>query len=36
MAAPLVHQVNVKATPDTIYSAVSSAQGLQAFWTSES
>ena len=36
MAAPLVHQVNVKATPDTIYKAVSTAQGLQGFWTSES
>ena len=36
MAAPLVHQVNVKATPDAIYKAVSTAQGLQSFWTSES
>jgi uncharacterized protein YndB with AHSA1/START domain len=36
MAAPLVHQVNVKATPDTIYRAVSTEQGLQGFWTSES
>jgi len=36
MAAPLVHQVNVKATPDAIYKAVSTAQGLQGFWTSES
>src|SRR5258708_32603245 len=36
MAALLVHQVNVKATPDTIYTAVSTAQGLQGFWTSES
>src|SRR5260370_11859063 len=36
MAAPLVHQVNGKATPDTIYTAVSTAQGLQGFWTSES
>lgn len=36
MAAPLVHQVNVKATPDTIYKAVSTEQGLQAFWTSDS
>ena len=36
MAAPLVHQVNVKATPDAIYKAVSTAQGLQGFWTSDS
>jgi uncharacterized protein YndB with AHSA1/START domain len=36
MAAPLVHQVNVNATPDTIYKAVSTAAGLQSFWTSES
>src|SRR5437868_14649394 len=36
MAAPLVHQVNVKATPETIYRAVSTAAGLAAFWTSES
>jgi uncharacterized protein YndB with AHSA1/START domain len=36
MAAPLVHQVNVKATPEQIYAAVSTAKGLGAFWTSES
>jgi len=36
MAAPLVHQVNVKATPEQIYEAVSTAKGLAAFWTSES
>ena len=36
MAAPLVHQVNIKATPDTIYDAVSSARGLASFWTSDS
>ena len=36
MAAPLVHQVNVKATPDAIYKAVSTQQGLQSFWTSDS
>ena len=36
MAAPLVHQVNVKATPDQIYEAVSTVKGLAAFWTSES
>src|SRR5256886_17601677 len=36
MAAPLVHQVNVKSTPETIYKAVSTAQGLASFWTSES
>src|SRR5438105_13227699 len=36
MAAALVHLVNVKATPETIYRAVSTAAGLAAFWTSES
>jgi len=36
MAAPLVHQMNVKATPETIYRAISTAGGLQAFWTSDS
>src|SRR5438105_9876345 len=36
MAAPLVHEVNVKATPDAIYQAVSTAKGLASFWTSES
>ena len=36
MAAPLVHQLNVKATPETIYKAISTTQGLGAFWTSES
>jgi uncharacterized protein YndB with AHSA1/START domain len=36
MAAPLVHQVNVKATPEIIYKAISTAEGLGAFWTSES
>src|SRR5437879_4250722 len=36
MAAPLVHQVNVKATPDQIYEAVSTVKGLAAFWTSQS
>lgn len=36
MAAPLVHEVTVKATPDAIYQAVSTGQGLAAFWTSES
>src|SRR6202165_5011518 len=36
MAAPLVHQVNIKATPERIYEAVSTANGLAAFWTSES
>src|ERR1700682_1983470 len=35
MAAPLVHQVNAKATPEQIYEAVSTAKGLAAFWTSE-
>jgi len=36
MAAPLVHQVNVKATPETIYKAISTTEGLGASWTSES
>src|SRR5438046_1212054 len=36
MAAPLVHQVNVKATPEQIYEAVSTMKGLAAFWTSQS
>ena len=36
MAAPLVHEVTVKATPDAVYQAVSTARGLAAFWTSES
>ena len=36
MAAPLVHQVNIKATPAQIYEAVSTAKGLGAFWTSDS
>jgi uncharacterized protein YndB with AHSA1/START domain len=36
MAAPLVHEVKVKATPDAIYQAVSTGKGLAAFWTSES
>jgi len=36
MAAPLVHQVNIKATPDTIYKAISTQDGLAAFWTSDS
>src|SRR2546428_13421508 len=36
MAAPLVHQVNIKATAEQIYEAVSTSKGLAAFWTSES
>src|SRR5438552_17504222 len=36
MAAPLVHQVNVKAAPAAIYDAVSTARGLASFWTSAS
>ena len=36
MAAPLVHQVNIKATPDTIYQAISTQDGLSSFWTSDS
>jgi uncharacterized protein YndB with AHSA1/START domain len=36
MAVSLVHQVNIKATPETIYQAVSTEQGLASFWTSDS
>src|SRR5947207_15713859 len=36
MAAPLVNQVNIKATPGQIYDAVSTAKGLGGFWTCES
>jgi uncharacterized protein YndB with AHSA1/START domain len=36
MTVSLVHQVNVKATPDTIYQAVSTERGLASFWTSDS
>lgn len=35
MAAPLVHQVNIKATPGTIYKAISTQEGLASFWTSD-
>lgn len=35
MPVSLVHQVNVKATPDTIYKAVSTQEGLASFWTDE-
>lgn len=36
MAVSLVHQVNVKASPQTIYEAVSTERGLASFWTSDS
>src|ERR1700730_3452606 len=36
MAAPLVHQVNIKATSEAIYDAVSTARGMASFWTCES
>src|SRR5436309_14243798 len=36
MAVSLVHQVNIKATPDAIYKAVSTEEGLASFWTSDS
>ena len=36
MAISLVHQVNVKATPEAIYKAVSTQDGLASFWTSDS
>ena len=36
MAVSLVHQVNIKATPETIYRAVSTQDGLASFWTSDS
>jgi uncharacterized protein YndB with AHSA1/START domain len=36
MAVTLVHQVNVKASPETIFEAISTQDGLSAFWTSDS
>ena len=36
MAVSLVHQVNIKASPETIYRAVSTQEGLASFWTSDS
>lgn len=36
MAVSLVHQVNIKASPDTIYRAISTQEGLASFWTSDS
>ena len=36
MAVSLVHQVNIKASPDTIYRAISTQEGLTSFWTSDS
>ena len=36
MSVSLVHQVNIKATPETIYKAVSTQDGLASFWTSDS
>lgn len=35
MAVSLVHQVNVKATPETLYRAVSTREGLSSFWTDD-
>ncbi len=35
MTVSLVHQVNIKATPDTLYKAVSTQEGLASFWTDE-
>jgi uncharacterized protein YndB with AHSA1/START domain len=36
MPVSLVHQVNIKATPETIYQAISTQEGLASFWTSDS
>jgi uncharacterized protein YndB with AHSA1/START domain len=36
MAVSLVHQVNVKASPETVYKAISTQEGLASFWTSDS
>ena len=36
MTVSLVHQVNVKASPDAIYEAVSTERGLASFWTTDS
>ena len=36
MAVSLVHQVNVKASRETIYQAISTERGLASFWTSDS
>lgn len=35
MAVSLVHQVNIKASPETIYEAISTQEGLSSFWTSD-
>ncbi|HEY9286722.1 MAG TPA: SRPBCC domain-containing protein [Candidatus Dormibacteraeota bacterium] len=35
MAVSLVHQVNVSASPETIYEAISTQRGLASFWTSD-
>lgn len=35
MAVSLVHQLNVKATPETIFRAISTQEGLSSFWTSD-
>ena len=35
MTVSLVHQVNIKATPDAIYKAVSTQEGLASFWTDD-
>ena len=36
MSVSLVHQVNIKATPDALYKAISTQEGLASFWTSDS
>lgn len=36
MSVALVHQVNVKASPETLYKAISSQEGLASFWTDDS
>lgn len=35
MPVSIVHQVNIKASPETIYEAVSTQRGLASFWTSD-
>lgn len=35
MPVSLVHKVDVKASPQTIYEAVSTQRGLASFWTSD-
>jgi uncharacterized protein YndB with AHSA1/START domain len=35
MSVALVHQVNIKATPDSVYKAISTQEGLSSFWTDD-